>query len=134
MSLDSQVNTVVGPFGQFDQCSYDVECNYRDAVSGNCIFETCILQNSEQPKTETLWYFKCIICDNIDCIQPNQMKGFICSECISRMQAAEKKPFTCVFCGKEQSTHTKMGIFGQVCDECFSKLWRAINCKNCGNA
>lgn len=134
MALEDSTSTSsdAGPYEQFEKCTYDTACAYKDTQSGNCIFETCIVQN-ELPAQTMLWYFNCKICDTVDCIKPNQMKMHICSDCAKRMLAAEKKPFTCVFCGKSQSSNSKIFLSG-ICDTCFKKLHNAINCKYCGNA
>jgi len=119
-----------GPYEQFDMCEYDVECKHKNK-DGRCIFETCIVQNELPPTTEC-HCFQCVFCTEFTTIRPNRMRIYVCEKCLERIVAVEKKPFTCVFCGKSQHNNSKIPLSG-ICDTCFGALNNAINCKRCGN-
>lgn len=115
------ISDTEGPFEQFEECDKK-ECNFY-SEDGRCSFETCIYDN-EFPVTKPTQSFKCKVCDNICYRDPREMKIMICDDCLRRIQATEKKPFTCVFCGKSQSHNSIIPISG-ICDKCFNELKQA---------
>lgn len=91
-------------------------CKYMD-IANKCIFDQCIYDTEELPKFTRKWYTKCLICTEVFARDPRYMKAPFCDSCISRMQAAEKLPFTCVNCGKKQN-HPAIIMFSSTCDYC----------------
>ena len=124
MATDTEVQGGVpeGPFIQFEVCTYDTSCKYKD-TDGVCIFEICVVQHNIPP-TVMLWYFECIVCKTIDCIKPNHMKAHICSRCIGRMQAAEALPIDCRWCGTS-ITSPPSWMFSGLCPDCLGRLKKA---------
>ena len=120
---------------QFEDCIKEAngeksDCKFKD-INGKCIFETCIVEN-ELPPTQILWYYECIACKNVDCINPNEMKIHLCHQCIERLQRSEVLPFTCIICGQSQATPAQ-GWSTPICDTCLRKLNNSVHCKHCGN-
>lgn len=117
---------------QCERCKYlgIKNCKYKDMYD-RCAFENCILDEEEQPPTTKKFWFKCIICQTPTCKEVESIDSFICDSCRSRMQDAEKLPFTCRYCGKKQYTPSQW-MFSKVCDECIPKLY-SPNCKNYSN-
>jgi hypothetical protein len=123
MAVDNEVNgNTEGPFEQFEICTYDTNCKFKD-VNGRCIFEICIIQHTVPPLT-LLWYFECVICKTVDCIRPNDMKMHVCSSCISRMHAAEALPINCRWCGRK-ITKPPSWMFSGLCPVCLDRLYQA---------
>lgn len=102
-------------------------CKWIDN-QGYCPFECCIKDEGEQPPERKGWTFTCIICGNPCTMEPKNMKIHWCRSCIEKAQDAEKLPFTCRYCGKEQNKRSQW-MFSKVCDECIPKLY-SPNCKN----
>lgn len=118
------------PYLQFEECKDHPNCTYRNS-DGTCIYETCMFDN-ENPKCNEDWFFECQICHKIEHRSPRDMKIRICDSCLKRIEAVEKLPFNCVFCGNSQATPSKIPLSG-ICDTCFQKLNNSIHCKKCGN-
>ena len=130
MALNNELKgTTEGPFIQFEECTYDKLCKFRD-VNGKCIFETCIVQNT-MPPTTLLWYFNCIICKNVDSIRPDRMKIHACKSCIDRMNDAEVLPFECRFCGATVNSPSPW-MFSKLCPSCIGRIHAAAFCGHCG--
>lgn len=110
-----------GPYEQFEGCRHkeDFKCKYIDN-NGLCIFETCIMDDHEPPRT-MLWYFHCLICDREDSVKPEEHRAPFCRSCIQRMLAAEKLPHNCVMCGRTVNSPAKL-MFSGICDNCYEDL------------
>lgn len=126
----TKTNDDNGPFLQFEECDQK-DCIYYNET-GYCSRETCMWEN-ELAITAPMMLNKCKVCDETFGIDPRTMDIQICPSCLSRMLKAEKKPFTCVMCGKKQSHNSKIFLSG-LCDKCFSKLKQAAYCGHCGRA
>lgn len=133
MAVEDQTSGVLseGPFTQFEQCTYDIECRFKD-TQGLCIFEACIMQHTLPPQT-ILWYFECIYCKKIDCIKPSSMKIHLCATCIQRIQAVEALPVKCRWCGASINTPPSW-MFSGLCETCLGKIKAAAFCAHCGRA
>jgi hypothetical protein len=131
MGLDNSLKgSTNGPFVQFEPCDQD-KCVYIDDEKKTCTFETCVFENIELPQTAPIWKFKCSVCDEITARDPRNMRIRICDSCLRRMLAAEKKPFSCVFCGASQNHNSKIFLSG-ICYKCFGLIYAAMNCGHCG--
>jgi len=112
-----------GPFNQFALCHYtENSCKYKD-VNGYCIFENCVVDGTNPPAV-LLHYYECIICKNVDCCTPMDLKAHICTHCLERIQAAEVLPHTCRWCGASVDTPPTW-MFSGLCEECLGRLKRA---------
>lgn len=98
----------------------DHHCKYMD-IENRCIFDHCIYDTDELPRFTRKWYTKCIICTEVFARDPRYMKAPFCDSCISRMQAAEKLPFTCINCGNSQDTPSLI-MFSSICDYCVQHI------------
>ena len=113
----------------FDPCKYNRKnCKYCD-VYGNCMYETCIFDMDENPPINKQVVVKCEICTAEFSVDTKEMKSYICPSCRSRILAAEKLPFTCMHCGKQQNHYSKW-MFSRLCDECLDKYIFNDVCKN----
>lgn len=120
------------PYEQFELCSHtDVDCQYRNVISGRCAFETCIYDD-EFPVHVEQQEFECEFCKAPTVRNPREMKIHVCDSCLARIRKTEVLPFSCVFCGKSQSSPSKIPLSG-ICNTCFGAIKNAINCKRCGN-
>lgn len=124
-------NDTKPPYEQFEPCKYEGECKYKNVISGRCSFETCIY-NDEWPIHSDEQEYECMVCHSINVRGPRDMKIHICDSCLERIRRTEELPFSCVFCGKKQSSPSKIPLSG-ICDKCFGAIKNAINCKRCGN-
>jgi len=107
------------PYAQFDSCIHpDIDCKYKD-VQGLCIWEHCLYD--EQPNTNLLWYYKCIICGETDAADPKELKVPFCKKCVERFQAKETLPVECWVCHKTIDRPPEMPFSG-MCDECSKNL------------
>jgi len=115
------------PYEQFEGCrhSKDFKCKFIDN-SGTCIFETCVMDNKHPPRV-LLWYFKCLICKEEDCMKPEEMRAPFCHSCIARMNRAEELPHSCVICGRSVNSPATLMMSG-ICDDCFSDLAAVVMC------
>ena len=133
-------DTGAAPYPQFEMCKHPTaDCKHKD-IAGRCIFENC--KYDGMPQTAKLHFFKCIICGEVDCIDPKEMKAHFCQSCIKRMQKAEVLPVACKACGKLIESPTNW-IFSGLCQECLnnlydlaqpehhSKLERCYHCSKC---
>ncbi len=126
-NLDNLRNgeTKEGPFFQFEECPHkDFNCKFRD-IAGNCIWETCVVDNVNPPQVE-LWYFKCAICGLEDAVKPQEMRVPFCRSCLKRMNNVEKLPHTCRYCGKTINSPAAF-MFSGICDECDNTIKEMIN-------
>ena len=133
-SSTSESDTTEKNLDQFEVCNKNDgrNCKYCDNM-GRCIFETCLFEEELPPQT-LLWFFTCIACQEEDCITPRNMKIHFCKNCIKQLQTAQTLPFTCIICGRSQSTRGK-GFGNQICDHCISRLSRYVDqwhCEHCG--
>lgn len=113
---------------QFDPCKYNnTKCKHIDN-RGNCCYENCIFDKEETPVMMEQFWTHCIICDNEFSINPRNMKAYICDSCRERLFKAEKLPFTCIFCGRQQEKPARV-IFSQTCDECFDYVVDNRGCR-----
>ena len=131
MAMDDEMkgSNSGGPYVQFEKCTVDPECRYKDVWTGKCSYETCII-TTEHPPTVDVWTVKCVMCDEEYTVQPNQMKIRMCPSCQARAHAAEVLPFSCVFCGSSQDHPSKIFLSG-ICDSCFAGIRKAIFCRRC---
>ena len=120
------------PYEQFEVCKYPkVDCKYRQAISGRCLYETCIYDD-ELPVHQNQQEFYCSFCGAPTTRHPREMKINVCDSCLSRIMKTEVLPFKCVFCGASQGSPSKIPLSG-ICNTCFKKINRSINCSRCGN-
>jgi hypothetical protein len=113
------------PYEQFEKCRHieDFACKFIQN-DGTCIFETCVMDDHEPPRV-LLWYFKCLICKQEDCIKPEEMRAPFCHSCIQRMNDAEELPHNCKICGRSVYKPAQLMMSG-ICDECFNDLCQMI--------
>jgi hypothetical protein len=103
---------------QFEQCKYKREsCKYID-LYGNCMAENCLFDQEECPPLTKKYFTECIICKEKFCVDPRDMRAYICQSCLDRIHRVEVLPFECVHCGKLQH-HPAIIPFSGICDECF---------------
>ena len=117
------------PYEQFEKCERKT-CVYLN--NGRCIWETCKFDN-EDPGYVQYWDFECQACHKIDQRDVRDMKLMFCDSCLERLAKAERLPFTCIICGKTQSSPPK-GFSTPICNTCLRKLRNSVHCKYCGNA
>ena len=104
---------------QFEECKYGKEaCKYID-LYGNCMAENCLFDQEECPPLTKKYWTICIICKEKFCVDPKEMRAYICQSCLDRIHAREVLPFSCVHCGKKQH-HPAIIPFSGICDECFN--------------
>ena len=104
---------------QFEQCKYKREsCKYID-LYGNCMAENCLFDQEECPPLTKKYFTECIICKEKFCVDPRDMRAYICQSCLDRIHRVEALPFTCVHCGKQQHHPAKIPFSG-IRDECFN--------------
>ena len=115
------------PYDQFEGCRHkeDYQCKFINN-DGTCIFETCVMDNHKPPRV-LLWYFKCLICKEEDCMKPEEMRAPFCHSCIERMNRAEQLPHSCVICGRHVNSPAVLMMSG-ICDDCFGDLAAVVMC------
>lgn len=86
-----------GGYVQFEKCLYG-DCRYKDAATGRCAFEACILtedDESDLPKITGNFSYKCNICGKIVSKSFKAINITICDRCLARL----KKSASCHKCG-----------------------------------
>lgn len=96
------------------------ECKHKDN-RGYCIFESCIFD--EMPTAHGSMQIKCMICEKTFNTSPKDVKSntWICDECLADIKARIKLPFTCMVCGRSQSSKPIIPM-SRMCDSCHSKV------------
>lgn len=123
-------NTGDPPYAQFEVCKKKgINCQYVDNVNGLCIWERCLYD--ESPPTTLLWYYECVICKEIDCADPRELKVPFCKVCVGRMNAVEALPVNCRWCGKSIDSPPSW-MFSGLCESCLGKIREAAACAHCG--
>lgn len=87
----------IGGYVQFEQCIHG-NCRYKDAATGRCAFEACILtedDESDLPKITSNFSYKCNICGKIVSKSFKAINITICDRCLQRL----KKSASCQRCG-----------------------------------
>ena len=133
MSIENELKgSTEGPYLQFDKCTKDINCVYRNHT-GYCGHETCIIGNDggELATSTQAFYFQCELCKKVDCAPLHQIKIRICRDCLAKIHASEVLPFTCQWCGSSQG-HRSSIMFSQLCDTCIGKMRAAAYCGHCG--
>ena len=100
-----------GGYVQFEQCPYG-DCRYKDAATGRCAFEACILTDEE--------YY-------------NEMEDFTEDDESDLPKITGNFSYKCNICGKIVSKSFK-AINITICDRCLARLKKSASCHKCGNS
>ena len=113
-----------GGYVQFEQCPYG-DCRYKDAATGRCAFEACILTEEDESDITRQKELQ----KELDELTNNRLLiTYYCGNTHSN-----KSKVKCNICGKIVSKSFK-AINITICDRCLARLKKSASCHKCGNS